>query len=1853
LSFASSSIIASEGDGTASIAVTLNTAPLQDVSVEYYVLDGTAQAPDDYRASDGTLTFRAGETRKEFTITIIDDDKQEGDETVRLLLGNPIPSDTRLEQANATLTITDNESDAQPASPTATITATLPTETATLPTETATSPTPGTPTATPVPPSSPPEARDDTATTHEVDAVTIDVLSNDSDPDNDLDPTSVTVTNKPGNGTTSVNPDTGQITYTPDNGFRGSESFPYRVCDSKGACDTATVTVTVKALGTPGIAVNPTSLTVIEPDSSEQAIITLMARPDADVTINLSSSDPTACSVSPASVTLTSSNWSSGASITVEAVENDIAEGTRSCTIFTAPASSSDTRYHGMNADDVSVTVQDDDSPGIFVSPLSLNLSEPGGTAQVTIRLATQPTAHVKIGLSSSDTSECTVSSSSVTLTASNWSSGVNVTVQSHDDDRVDGNQTCMIQTAPANSSDSVYDNMDADDVAVSVQDDDSAGIIITESGGTTDVSEDNAPGDEDTYTVVLTSEPAANVIVMISTDAQVTADSPSLTFTSANWDTPQTVTVQAIDDDVDESSPHNGTVTHTASSSDSDYNSIGVNSVTARITDNDTTGVNVLPINVSVNEAGATTDTYTITLNSEPTANVTIKVSVNDAVYDQTDIRNDGPPASPYASSVNLTFTAANWNVPQTIRVRAIDDAIDEADPHQSTIEHQIVSGDSTYTPALPIVSVTADVADDDTRGVTVSPTNVYVNEEDAGNETDTYTIVLDSEPTASVTVKVQTSDSQVRVSKDGSTFHASVDLLFTPANWNTPQTVTVQVDNDGVDESLTHTSTLTHTATGGDYSGETVNNVTVHIGDANETPTHSKVPAAQTMKEDTTLLFDSGSKLFEIDDPDAGSGDMKVTLSVANGRLRFTTCVASCSGNNSSSVTLTGTKTEINNTLPTLRYTPDLDYNGPDTITIVTDDQGCMSGPAPGTCDPAKKHTVTDTVGITVTPVDDVPWFTLPSPPHAIVRVSAGEVTLSGWMPEISAGPAGLPLTNTDENTQTLTFNLNIVSTTPPTLTFDIVPEMVNYTSGGSGDLRFKAKDGQHGTAEVEITLSDGIHTSAPQTFYVIVNRSPILTNATMTLNDVNEDNLAPGTNNGTLVADILASGLPTDVIYDPTGPEEGIAVTGLDTSHGSWQYSTNGGASWSNVGSVSDTNARLLSADSDTRIRFRPTSGTHWNGTINDAITFRAWDQAAMRANGSTANITAARATYGDASSFSIASATANVTVLPVNDAPRFNVTDITLVPGGGTYTETDWATNVRPGPAAATDENVQNLSFTITSVTVTQGSITFASGPTVVYTGSPPSYPETADLQFEISSTDYGVAEVEVRLTDDGNGSAPDDNTAVRTFSIAVNTAPELTPGSVTLPAIDEDEPSVTNTGELVSDILSSLTVNDTSGPPDPGIAVTFADNSNGTWQYKPASGSWQNIGSRTDNSARLLAPTTRVRFVPDADWNGTVNPGIEFRAWDKTTGSDGATADTTPSGGSTAFSNNKAEATITVNPVNDPPVLVENNILTVAEGATDEVIDNTLLRADDVDHTTDQVFYRVDSVPAHGELKNGGATLSSGQQFTQEDIDNSDITYSHDNSNTTTDSFTFSIQDAAMGGTWDGPYTFTINVTSVNDPPVITEGASIARTMDEDDPSTFNLVLNATDPEGDTLTWGISSAASNGTASASGTGLSKTILYTPTLNYYGSDSFEVQVDDGNGGSDTITVDVTVTSINDPPVLTTNNVLTVTVSSTLTETIDTSLLVTTDVESASSAITYTVDILPANGALWRSGIQLVAGDTFTQEDIANTIVEYSYYTGTCTLPPACPDSFNFTVKDGDGAGVSDIFDIVIEP
>jgi hypothetical protein len=113
---------------------------------------------------------------------------------------------------------------------------------------------------------------------------------------------------------------------------------------------------------------------------------------------------------------------------------------------------------------------------------------------------------------------------------------------------------------------------------------------------------------------------------------------------------------------------------------------------------------------------------------------------------------------------------------------------------------------------------------------GVTITESggNTVVKE---GGATDSYQVVLDNAPTATVQITATPGDSEIDI---GSGAGVAVILTFTTGNWSTPQTITVTAVDDDIYEGKTpHTTTITHTAQGGNYTGISIRSVYVSVED------------------------------------------------------------------------------------------------------------------------------------------------------------------------------------------------------------------------------------------------------------------------------------------------------------------------------------------------------------------------------------------------------------------------------------------------------------------------------------------------------------------------------------------------------------------------------------------------------------------------------------------------------------------------------------------------------------------------------------------------------------------------------------------------------------------------------------------------------------------------------------------------------------------------------------------------------------------------------------------------------------------------------------------------------------
>jgi hypothetical protein len=197
------------------------------------------------------------------------------------------------------------------------------------------------------------------------------------------------------------------------------------------------------------------------------------------------------------------------------------------------------------------VTNADDgDTAALVVSPSAgLVTSEAGGSALFTVALATEPASEVRLSVVSGDAGEGIPSLAELVFTPETWSAAQTVTVHGQQDAVADGDVDYSLTLDALPGSDPAYFALPARTVALTNTDDELPGLFVGAPSGT-EVSEDGTTVVV-TFTVVLTAEPAADVTVPISTsdDTEAIADPTVLTFTSANWDSPQTVTVRGVQD--------------------------------------------------------------------------------------------------------------------------------------------------------------------------------------------------------------------------------------------------------------------------------------------------------------------------------------------------------------------------------------------------------------------------------------------------------------------------------------------------------------------------------------------------------------------------------------------------------------------------------------------------------------------------------------------------------------------------------------------------------------------------------------------------------------------------------------------------------------------------------------------------------------------------------------------------------------------------------------------------------------------------------------------------------------------------------------------------------------------------------------------------------------------------------------------------------------------------------------------------------------------------------------------------------------------------------------------------------
>ncbi|TEB08244.1 Cellulosome-anchoring protein precursor [Pelotomaculum schinkii] len=296
--------------------------------------------------------------------------------------------------------------------------------------------------------------------------------------------------------------------------------------------------------------------------------------------------------------------------------------------------------------------------------------------------------------------------------------------------------------------------------------------------------------GEHAGYSVALGSQPADTVTIHVYGGSQAAVAPASLSFNGGNWNVPQTVTVTAVDDNVNQG-PRDLTVTNGVYSSDPYYSSVIADPVVVHITDNDSPAVRIVQTggSTSVTEGGEP-GKYAVVLTTRPADSVTVKV-YGDSQLD--------------LYPTEITFSPHNWSLPQEVAVTAVDNFTAEGSRSVS-VTHSVYSPDPDYN-GIPVQPLTIYITDNDTPAVIIGDNSGSVSVTEGGASVK-YPIVLATQPSASVVVNVY-GDAQVSVSPGS--------LTFSPNDWNVPQEVTVTAVDDNAVEGP-HTGAIKHSVSSND---------------------------------------------------------------------------------------------------------------------------------------------------------------------------------------------------------------------------------------------------------------------------------------------------------------------------------------------------------------------------------------------------------------------------------------------------------------------------------------------------------------------------------------------------------------------------------------------------------------------------------------------------------------------------------------------------------------------------------------------------------------------------------------------------------------------------------------------------------------------------------------------------------------------------------------------------------------------------------------------------------------------------------------------------------------------------
>ena len=736
-----------EGGSKAVVPVDVIPAPNGAVLVPITATGSDGAGAGDFTISPTTLTFNSGDTSKNVTVTAVDDQVDDDGETVTLGFGT-LPSNASIARALVTtLTVGLTDNDERGVEVSEESVTVLEGGSASYTVALDTEPT-GT--------------------------VTVRVTTDLSGTDVTVSPAALTFT--------AANWGTAQaltVSAEEDDGDTLDDPVTLTHAVSGGDYESETassVTVTITDNDRPSVSIADASGG--ESAGSLRFAVSLDIPSSREVTVGYETADDTAeagTDYTAASGTLTFAAGATGPqTITVEVTEDGVDEGEGE-TFTVALKSPANAVLGDASAEG---NIEDDDERGVEVSEESVTVLE-GGSASYTVALESEPTGAVTVRVTTDlSGTDVTVSPAALTFTAANWGTAQALTVSAEEDDGDALDDDPVTLTHAVSGGD--YGGETASSVTVTITENDGPSVSIADaSGGESAGSLRFAVSlDIPSSREVTVGYETADDTAEAGTD--YTAASGTLTF-AAGATGPQTITVEVTEDGVDEGEGETFTVALKSPANAA----LGDASAEGNIEDDDERGVEVSEESVTVLEGGSAS--YTVALESEPTGTVTVRVTTDLSGTDVT------------VSAAALTFTAANWGTAQALTVSAEEDDGDALDDDPVTLTHAVSGGDYGGETAS---SVTVTITENDGPSVSIADAS---GGESAGSLR--FAVSLDIPSSRAVTVGYETADDTAEAGTD---YTAASGTLTFAAGATGPQTITVEVTEDGVDEGEGETFTV-----------------------------------------------------------------------------------------------------------------------------------------------------------------------------------------------------------------------------------------------------------------------------------------------------------------------------------------------------------------------------------------------------------------------------------------------------------------------------------------------------------------------------------------------------------------------------------------------------------------------------------------------------------------------------------------------------------------------------------------------------------------------------------------------------------------------------------------------------------------------------------------------------------------------------------------------------------------------------------------------------------------------------------------------------------------------------------